>query len=71
MRRVTQILIGCALGVQLGGTNVYGERVEHRPTLGDGPVALPQDIDRSVRLADAVGLGALALSVGVALRRRR
>ncbi|KAA1395412.1 cobalamin biosynthesis protein [Aeromicrobium ginsengisoli] len=60
-----------ALGVQLGGTNVYGERVEHRPTLGDGPVALPTDIDRSVRLADAVGLGALAVSVVVALKRRR
>lgn len=60
-----------ALGVQLGGTNVYGDRVEHRPILGDGPVALPADIDRSVRLADAVGLGALAVSVFVALRRGR
>ena len=57
--------------MQLGGTNVYGERVEHRPTLGDGPVALPGDIDRSVRLADAVGLAALVVSVVVALKRRR
>ena len=60
-----------ALGVRLGGTNVYGARVEHRPLLGDGPTALPTDIDRSVRLADAVGLGDLAVSVVVALRHRR
>ena len=61
-----------ALGVQLGGTNVYGSRVERRPTLGDGAVAMPVDIGRSVRLADAVGLGALAVGVAVsaALARR-
>lgn len=60
-----------ALGVQLGGTNTYGQRVEHRPTLGDGPVALPDDIGRATRLAEAVGLGALAVSVLIAIRRRR
>ncbi|GAA3523560.1 cobalamin biosynthesis protein [Aeromicrobium panaciterrae] len=60
-----------ALGVRLGGTNTYGERVEHRPALGDGPGASPRDIDRSVQLADAVGLAALAVSVLVALRPRR
>jgi adenosylcobinamide-phosphate synthase len=59
-----------ALGVQLGGTNTYGGRVEHRPALGDGPVALPADIGRSVRLADAVGLAAVAVSAAVALRPR-
>lgn len=60
-----------ALGVQLGGTNAYGQRVEHRPTLGDGPVALVDDIGRATRLADAVGRGALAVSIFLALRRRR
>lgn len=60
-----------ALGVQLGGTNTYGDRVEHRPTLGDGPGPSTVDIDRSVRLADAVGLAALAVSVAVVLRPRR
>lgn len=61
-----------ALGIQLGGTNVYGNRVEHRPTLGDGRPATTDDIARSVRLADAVGLGAAVVSVVVAgtLRRR-
>lgn len=60
-----------ALGVQLGGTNVYGDRVEHRPTLGDGPAAQAGDIRRSVRLADAVDVAALAVSVAVVLRPRR
>nr|MCW2728445.1 cobalamin biosynthesis protein [Aeromicrobium sp.] len=59
-----------ALGVQLGGTNTYGERIEHRPTLGDGPSAQATDIARAVRLADAVGLGALVVSAAIAWRRR-
>ncbi len=60
-----------ALGVRLGGTNVYGSRVEHRPALGDGRPADVGDIGRAVRLADAVGLGAAAVSVGLAARPRR
>ncbi|RKE21752.1 cobalamin biosynthesis protein [Streptomyces sp. TLI_171] len=56
-----------ALGVQLGGTLQYGERVEHRPVLGAGlpPVGVP-DIDRACRLSRRVG--ALALGVTVAAR---
>lgn len=60
-----------ALGVRLGGTNTYGERVENRPTLGDGPSAEPADILRAVRLADAVGLGAVLVSAAIAWRRPR
>lgn len=63
-----------ALGVRLGGANTYGDRVENRPTLGDGPSPRPSDIPRAVRLADAVGLGALAVSAALARphpRRRR
>jgi adenosylcobinamide-phosphate synthase len=55
-----------ALDVQLGGTNVYGARVEHRPTLGDGRPAAPDDIARAVRLADAVAVGAAVVSITVA-----
>src|SRR5947207_12682036 len=33
-----------ALGVRLGGRNLYGTRVEVRPTLGDGRRAKPDDI---------------------------
>ena len=60
-----------ALGVQLGGTNVYGSRVEHRPTLGSGRAPVVDDIGRSVRLADAASLGALAVSAVIAARPRR
>lgn len=60
-----------ALGVRLGGTNVYGARVEHRPTLGHGRAPAVHDIGRSVRLADAVALGALTVSALIAARPRR
>ena len=60
-----------ALGIQLGGTNVYGSRIEHRPTLGDGRAATTDDIARSVRLADAVGVGATIVSALLADRFTR
>lgn len=59
-----------ALGVRLGGTNVYGDQVEHRAEMGDGDVS-PRDIDRAIRLGDAVSRGALAVSVAWCLRPRR
>lgn len=52
-----------ALGVRLGGTNVYGARVEHRPHLGAGPAPSGADIDRAVRLTRAVEVGGLAVAV--------
>src|SRR3569833_1911098 len=58
-----------ALGVRLGGVNVYGSRVEHRPELGAGRPPEPRDIARAVRLSRAVGLAAAALSAGQALGR--
>ncbi|GAA3085942.1 cobalamin biosynthesis protein [Streptosporangium carneum] len=60
-----------ALDVTLGGTNVYGDRVEHRPEMGDGPKPSVGDIRRSVRLARAVGLAAAGLAVLAASRRAR
>ena len=60
-----------ALGVQLGGTNLYGTRVEHRALLGSGRPVAPGDVPRAVRLADAVGLGAAVVSASVAARPRR
>src|SRR5690606_15709367 len=58
-----------ALGVTLGGTNVYGGRVEHRLAMGDGPQPETRDIRRAVRLprgggpaaAGAAGLAAWAV----------
>jgi len=51
-----------ALGVRLGGRNVYGSRVEDRPELGDGPRPGTADIARAVRLSRAVWLSAAALA---------
>ncbi|WP_293787419.1 CobD/CbiB family cobalamin biosynthesis protein, partial [uncultured Aeromicrobium sp.] len=59
-----------ALGIRLGGTNVYGERIEHRPTLGDGRPVKPGDIAPATRLARRVGLGAALIAAGIALLRR-
>jgi adenosylcobinamide-phosphate synthase len=52
-----------ALGVRLGGRNRYGDRVEQRPTLGDGPLPSPQDVERAVRLSRLVGTATAALVV--------
>jgi adenosylcobinamide-phosphate synthase len=60
-----------ALGIRLGGTNVYGERVEHRAVMGSGRPAEVPDIARAVRLADAVGCGAALLSAAFAARPSR
>ncbi|MBB5076303.1 cobalamin biosynthesis protein [Nonomuraea endophytica] len=57
-----------ALGVTLGGTNVYGGRTEHRPTMGDGRAPEVGDIRRAVRLTRAVSFTAAALAVLAAMR---
>jgi adenosylcobinamide-phosphate synthase len=60
-----------ALGVRLGGRNVYAGRVEDRPFLGGGRPPATDDIERAARLSAAVGLGALALCAGWALAAAR
>jgi adenosylcobinamide-phosphate synthase len=47
-----------ALGLRLGGRNVYGGRTEERPVLGSGRPPRPADIERAVRLSRAVWLAA-------------
>jgi adenosylcobinamide-phosphate synthase len=59
-----------ALGLRLGGRNVYGTRVEERPTLGDGQPPVRGDIRRAVRLSRAVWTTAAALAALGRLRRR-
>jgi adenosylcobinamide-phosphate synthase len=56
-----------ALGVRLGGTNVYGGVAEARPQLGEGRAPEPDDIRRAVRLSRAVTVAAAGLAVLVAL----
>ncbi|MGP4093711.1 cobalamin biosynthesis protein [Nonomuraea sp. KM90] len=55
-----------ALGVTLGGRNVYGGRTEERPTMGDGPRPDVKDIRRAVRLTRAVSLAAAGAAVATA-----
>ena len=59
-----------AMDVTLGGVNQYEGRTEDRHTLGDGPPATANDIDRSVKLARNVGIGATVVAVLIALARK-
>ena len=57
-----------ALGIRLGGTNVYSGVAEVRPELGEGRTPEPDDIRRAVRLSRAVTVAATGLAVLIALR---
>ena len=60
-----------ALGLRLGGRNVYGGRVEDRPPLGNGCAPTAADIGRAVRLSRAVwGTAAVAGAATRLLVRR-
>jgi len=59
-----------ALGVRLGGANVYGDRTEHRATLGDGRPANSDDIARAAALARRVGVAAAVVGVLTSSARR-
>jgi len=56
-----------ALGLRLGGTNVYGGVTEVRPDLGNGRAPEPDDIRRAIRLSQAVTAAATGLAVLIAL----
>ncbi|MDI2126396.1 cobalamin biosynthesis protein [Yinghuangia seranimata] len=60
-----------ALGLRLGGRNVYAGRTEDRPELGDGRSAEAADIPRANRLSTAVGLSAAALTIMTLVVRNR
>jgi adenosylcobinamide-phosphate synthase len=68
---VVEAAFAGALGVTLGGRNVYGGVEEDRGELGFGPPPRPSDLARANRLAFAVSAGAAGLSVLAALARRR
>ncbi|HEX6518716.1 MAG TPA: CobD/CbiB family cobalamin biosynthesis protein [Streptosporangiaceae bacterium] len=55
-----------ALGIRLGGTNVYHGITETRPDLGDGRPPDPADIPRAIRLSRNVTLTATAVAVLIA-----
>jgi adenosylcobinamide-phosphate synthase len=56
-----------ALGIRLGGTNVYDGVAEVRPELGEGRPPEPDDIRRAIRLSRAVTVAATGLAVFVSL----
>jgi adenosylcobinamide-phosphate synthase len=62
-----------ALGIRLGGRNRYGDRVEQRPELGDGPPPGPADVERAARLSALTGAAAtlIAAATAVALAKGR
>jgi adenosylcobinamide-phosphate synthase len=60
---VVEAAFAGALGIRLGGRNLYRGQAEERGVLGDGPAAVAADIPRANRLAAAVSVVALALAV--------
>jgi adenosylcobinamide-phosphate synthase len=70
---VVEAAFAAALGVRLGGTNRYGQRVERRATLGRGRPVAPGDIGAAVRLSrqvDAVLIAALVAAGAVTAATR-
>jgi adenosylcobinamide-phosphate synthase len=59
-----------ALGVRLGGMNVYAGRTENRPFLGAGPRPAAADVGRAVTLSRAVWLAGAGLAAGVRVAGR-
>jgi adenosylcobinamide-phosphate synthase len=53
---VIEAAYAAALGVRLGGTNRYGDTVEHRGVLGDGRAVEVTDISRAVTLSRRISL---------------
>jgi len=62
---VVEAAFAGALGVRLGGVNVYAGEVEDRGTLGDGRAVEVADVQRAVRLSRAVSLLSLVVAVGL------
>jgi adenosylcobinamide-phosphate synthase len=69
---VVEAAFAGALGLQLGGTTVYGGRVESRPRLGSGRPVRAGDLERAIRLERRATVAlAIALAAGRAALRRR
>lgn len=72
---VAESAVAAALGVELGGPLRYGDRVEDRPRLGDGPRPDPSTIRAARQLVDRVEVAALAtcgvLAAVASVRTRR
>lgn len=67
---VVEAAFAGALGVRLGGCNVYGGNVEDRGVLGNGRPVDMGDIGRAVRLSRLVSAAAIAVVIALRLIRR-
>ncbi|MEO6627987.1 MAG: cobalamin biosynthesis protein [Aquihabitans sp.] len=70
---VAESAVAAALGIELGGTLTYGDRIEERPLLGTGTRPVAADINRAIALVDRVELLLTSLLItpaAVALVRR-
>jgi adenosylcobinamide-phosphate synthase len=70
---VAESAFAAALGLRLGGESRYGDRVERRPSLGDGRRPEGTDIARAVDLSRdvTIALVAVLLTAGLGSRLRR
>jgi adenosylcobinamide-phosphate synthase len=68
---VVEAAFAGALGVRLGGRNVYDGRVEERGVLGDGRAVVVADIARANRLAGIVSGLALCVSCALSVSKGR
>jgi adenosylcobinamide-phosphate synthase len=59
-----------ALGIRLGGTNVYHGVAETRPELGDGRAPETADIQAATNLSRNITIAATALAAAIASRRK-
>jgi adenosylcobinamide-phosphate synthase len=66
---VVEAAFAGALGVRLGGRNVYHGEVDDRGVLGDGRTVQAGDIARAARLSRAVSVGAVLLALAGSLLR--
>ena len=67
---VVEAAFAGALGVRLGGRNVYAGQTEDRGRLGEGRPVEVDDVARAVRLADAVGVVSLIIAILLRALRR-
>ena len=68
---VSEAAFAGGLGLRLGGRNVYGGRMEDRPTMGAGTAPTAADIPRAARLCAAVTAASAGLAACLAWRSRR
>ncbi len=67
---VAETAMAAAIDRNLGGTLRYGDRVEDRPRLGDGPRPQPGDVGRALAVADRVELALAGALTGLWLATR-